>query len=779
MQKVNPMTRNADLTDYALMRDRCNKTSLITEYVFDDLIIDFAAEHHDLAKKMDQNFARFRHILTKYEKSDVEFFKSQYIVHKVFREGGLIGKFLKNPAFNRFSGEERDYLIKQAETPWRFSFSEIVDEPVRDFYVMKDPFTEEEYLLYSPSITDLKADGNKLLWFNLIGFNGSCWQSYGPIGAYQSFGPEDIYFFATEKNMLTENISDVQKDIENDPLPYMMLSSGSAFPRTFNKDNEIIFVMAEHKMEKLNTAKLKEQFISEYNNGVYRFTHKAFGAPPHFAQLYFDENEKILLFQSLTETGFRNLIKDFNAFGYMIPDIPYLKVRPHMVATTQSILKTRVVLNEYEELFQKTPDPLVASEIDKLNKFISLILPMINEGRKPDIEEAARKTGISLETANDLIKIINEKKEGIKKKYPVKENELPSGKETYKSRKADINTDPFNTIYMAANLIFELEPWKNLYETEIFGVKMPGSGRIYFISVMGINGEFKGIAAYKDYTGLSGFFSLQNYSGSLPETILFTIPHLMLSFTNREDLDKNELKAIKKSGVTFRGKGQWPKITEVIPGFVPIFPEGESLNDLPVLLEQILSVLIPASKNPNLLSSKGPEVNEILIRIPKGNSADPDWRNHYINPEPDKAKEKYKINYNRESIESVSKLKTSNLTLQSDLFLIPNPVMEKGKKGYFPFMMLLVDKNSGMVPGMNVLQPIQGMSAMYESFPQKLLEEILKLGYRPAKIEFRSDLLFELAKNALTKSGLTPVLVKKMPLMDETIKSLFDHLNKR
>ncbi len=82
-------------------------------------------------------------------------------------------------------------------------------------------------------------------------------------------------------------------------------------------------------------------------------------------------------------------------------------------------------------------------------------------------------------------------------------------------------------------------------------------------------------------------------------------------------------------------------------------------------------------------------------------------------------------------------------------------------------MLLLVDKETGMIPGMTILTPEPDLSSLYESVPQKLLEEILKLGYRPEKIEIRSDLLYELTQGSLKKSWCMPVLVDQMPMMDE------------
>ena len=48
---------------------------------------------------------------------------------------------------------------------------------------------------------------------------------------------------------------------------------------------------------------------------------------------------------------------------------------------------------------------------------------------------------------------------------------------------------------------------------------------------------------------------------------------------------------------------------------------------------------------------------------------------------------------------------------------------------------------------------------------------------RPERIELRSNLLFGLVEGALKEAWCKPVLVEEMPMMDEAIDSLMDHLN--
>lgn len=163
------------------------------------------------------------------------------------------------------------------------------------------------------------ADTHPRLWFNLIGFNGYCWQSYGPVVYYKSFEPDDIWFFATELNPDMEEPGELPAVMERDPLPYMLLLLGVAYPLTFHKEDQILYLLAEH---------------------------------PHYAQAYFDEHKGLLLFSAMTDRGFDALVKAFNAYGHDFPAEPYLKVNMTMVTTANEILKRKVLLNEYHDLFQ-------------------------------------------------------------------------------------------------------------------------------------------------------------------------------------------------------------------------------------------------------------------------------------------------------------------------------------------------------------------------------------------------------------------------------------------
>lgn len=780
------------MNNYRELKKTCELNSSLMERVVNEFLVGYAAGHRNTEKELKRQFDRYRHVTRLFDPGNLEMMKVQYLMHRVFREDGLIGRLMKLPALERFRGEERRFLDQQAEVPWRFSFSEVLEAPEKEFFRMRDILTGKGYLLFSPGMEQIRASASPLLFFNLIWYNGSCWQCYGPIGAYSSFQPGDIWFYATEVNPEIEMEEEADADIQRDPLPYIMLHSGAAYPLSFHKKDQVVYAMAEYDLDSVDTASIREKFKSEYDSGVYRFSLKNWGEHPHFAHAYFDENERLILFTAMTDRGFVKLVEEFNRFGYRFETAPFLRVNIQMVVTAGKILQRDIVLNEYEELFQEETDPEDQKMVDDLNAFISLVLPDINEGRIPDIEAAAKKAGISIETARDLMNQIQEKRDEIPatddggapgkqppggKRKPGDERKPGGKRQPGRDPQPDRDPGPgrtarFSTLYSLAEEIRKEEPWTYLEEADLFGVKIPGTDRIYYLSVMGSGGEYTALSAYRGYSGLGQFLDLQSRPGPRIMERILTIPHLMVSFNDREGVDEENLEAIKTTGLKFRGKGRWPALKKIVPGYIPEFPDEEGLSDLEVLLEQALEVFRQAGEDEDYLGEDPFEDNKFLVRTPSGKPDRLEWSDRFEPFDPEKGTISYRMSYHRDSCSRLSRLSVSPVTLQADLVMIPSPVAGKDGKGIFPFGLLLVDKESGIISGMEMLIPEPDLKAMYESVPQKILDILAKTGFRPEMIEIRSQLLHGLVEGALKAAWCRSILVDELPRLDEAADSL-------
>lgn len=207
------------MKDLKTTRRISEDNSKMSAKVIDNFLLYSAADLINLEHEMNKRFKLYRHISRELKKELTNRLKAQYIIHKVFKKEGLLKSYLNHPAIRNLDIKERNWLKLHSEEAWKFSFSVIENNPAENFFVMKDVFSDEAFLLYSPGVAKTLEEQSVILWFNLISFNGACWQSFGPIGAYKSFEPDDIFFFATELNPEIASEQEILNNVELNPVP--------------------------------------------------------------------------------------------------------------------------------------------------------------------------------------------------------------------------------------------------------------------------------------------------------------------------------------------------------------------------------------------------------------------------------------------------------------------------------------------------------------------------------------------------------------------------------
>ena len=389
--------------DYQNIKESCLQTSKLTHTDIDRFLIYYAARQDKIDREAERQLEKYSHITRQQDPGWESAMKAQYIAHRVFKKNGLISKYLNHSALKELDANEIAYLRQQAAKPWRFCFSEITGNPDEDFYEMEDILSGEAFLLYSPGIADILRRGNKTLWFNLVAFNGACWQTFGPINGYRSFSADDIFFYATEIDPALECEADIIQHIGNNPVPYMMLFSGSELPIIVNKNEPIVFNQAEYDMLLPATENLKKDFKVQVADGIIQYSLKRWDGFPHFAKFYCDSQKKLLRLSAMTDKGFAKLTEKMKAAGIPVLPVPEVSLTLTMHTTAESILKKSIVLDEYESLFREEQSLADREGTDKLNQLVALITPYINAGKEPDIKLLAKKSGYDEITVKDII----------------------------------------------------------------------------------------------------------------------------------------------------------------------------------------------------------------------------------------------------------------------------------------------------------------------------------------------------------------------------------------
>lgn len=300
----------------------------------------------------------------------------------------------------------------------------------------------------------------------------------------------------------------------------------------------------------------------------------------------------------------------------------------------------------------------------------------------------------------------------------------------------------------------ELAPWEWMEEDDIFGVQMPTTKELGFVSVMGMLGEHFAVAVYQGAKGLGGFWNMHSQGSDLSPEFVLQVPQLQASFEDRELIDKADREVMKQLGLKFRGANAWPQFRSYRPGCFPWHIEKEEAEMLTCALEQLLDIAPRFKKDPGIFTPTDNE-HEYLVRVNKNGKWDDSVQRITFRQEVT-----LDLMMNEEALEHLRKMMPGKLTLEIDLYMMEEPVQEKrGERPFFPFMLMLADHDSGMILGFDMLTPLPSMEAMWSEIPAIVVEKLAE-GFPPKEVLVKDEMLHLLLQPVAEEAGFR---LKKEP----------------
>ncbi len=317
--------------------------------------------------------------------------------------------------------------------------------------------------------------------------------------------------------------------------------------------------------------------------------------------------------------------------------------------------------------------------------------------------------------------------------------------------------------------IKDMAPWNWMEEVDVFGVQNPDTGKLGFVSVMGMAGEHFAIAVYLGAHGLYGFWGFQEKGPMMrPEDIL-EIPQLQASFEDRNELRKEDRDLIKALGLKYRGQKAWPLFRSYRPGCYPWFVDAAEARFLEYALEQTLDVAPRFKADPALLS--GEDEDLYLVRTPRREGDNVTWSDSYTAVPPPPPSE-IQIMMDMNLLNAAKKMPKGRHRLEADFYMMPTIIHERGERPYFPYMLMLVEARSGYVLGSDLMQPLPSMEEMWGQLPLTVLQQIARLGAIPAEIHVRSEVLFHMLQHLGEELGFKLKQTRRLPQLDTARRHL-------
>ena len=332
--------------------------------------------------------------------------------------------------------------------------------------------------------------------------------------------------------------------------------------------------------------------------------------------------------------------------------------------------------------------------------------------------------------------------------------------------------------YDLADALFALAPWTWLNEDNLIAIRHPETGRLDHISIMGAAGNHRCLAVYLGVVARQRFNLMQSAECDMDPhgnddslALILDTPQLQVSFSERSDLFKSELAAIKKHGRKYHGEN-WPSFRSFSPGHCPIPANPPETAWLCTAIRQVLEVA------PTLHLSDTYRYDNCIVEILTRGCIDGIWRTtweqddgelfSYPEPEP-----------NSFLLEKIRQY-TREVPLEVHFQLVPNPIGKSRETSVYPYLLLVVEPTSHFVLGVAMLgTEKQTYDALIASIPDELLRICDKHAVRPASIAVASQSTYSLLVNIAVDLNIPCDLKKRLPALDDALGSLRNFMEGR
>lgn len=327
-------------------------------------------------------------------------------------------------------------------------------------------------------------------------------------------------------------------------------------------------------------------------------------------------------------------------------------------------------------------------------------------------------------------------------------------------------------LYELAATLFKLAPWDELNETQLIAIDDPTTGRRDHISIMGMAGNHYSLALYLGSEARQRFNLMQVEASDLSNEdlteLVLNTRQLQCSFSERSDLYPSELANIKKSGRKYRGDN-WPSFRTFHPGHCPRPVDDDEALLLANAIQQVIE-LAPTLTFGND-TFRLPKTSNGKIEILTRQFREGTWHSTWTpddstlftppSPQPDQNLVKKILNH------------PNTITVNVLCQLLPTPIGKKRETSIYPFLLLIVEPNSGFVLGVELLSTEkQTYEQLIANLPNTFLRMLDQHSIRPTSIAVTSTITHALLTPTAQALNIPIQKKHRLPALNNAMDSM-------
>jgi hypothetical protein len=310
-------------------------------------------------------------------------------------------------------------------------------------------------------------------------------------------------------------------------------------------------------------------------------------------------------------------------------------------------------------------------------------------------------------------------------------------------------------LYQEAIRFRELEPWKWMDETDVFGIQDPVTSQIGYGTIMGVLGEVLALCVYRGSEGLVFHQRLLNDAMS-KDDFVGEKNHLMAEFVAKKELQPEDRKVIASLGLRLQGAKQYPQFRSHLPGYCPWFVSESEARFLAFALSCAVDASLVKQKDPSFLFHS--RDGEYLTYVPAERAS---FSKSWQRPAPITATE---IPIPRAMIHEIrSRNLRKDSAWQAHWFFLPGAIQDR-ERPYFPKCLMIAHQKSGFILAMEVILPEEDSPAGLE---KRILHSINETNLFPSEIQVQDERVYKALAPLGEALGIRVVLRKELEAITE------------
>lgn len=318
-------------------------------------------------------------------------------------------------------------------------------------------------------------------------------------------------------------------------------------------------------------------------------------------------------------------------------------------------------------------------------------------------------------------------------------------------------------LYYITDKLKELSPWEYLSELDLITIILPNVEEPYYCSIMGSSGDPFGVAIYKGYQAIQGFFKVAR-SEKIPESQLIRYEDcLVVYFGDKNNLFNEEIEVMKKIGKRTKDDN-WTFFRSVKKAYAPYMFNKEEVEESTKVIKELVNAIIDY----NNLGKIEFELGNTLLR--SFNDEKQLWETTTAPIFLGDIVYENVIFNDKEILDMLRDKNRINSNLELDIVYLESVIEDKKfDKPIIPRLCLLADRDSGYILDQEMLTPSNDDI-------QEILKSIInytRVIGRPKSLYVRDEYTKSVLRHLCKKLDIELKVKEKLIVIDSICSELF------